>query len=394
MECWEGAAHSRRFFCKIVSYRILLLIHVLLSTYPYMKLPVRVLAALTLGFFLFQACEEAPKAPENDPQPVEVGLPSPEGFKSNINGQSSELHVLEVDGIKAAFTSYGARLVSLLIQDKEQNWVDVVLGFNDVESYAQQGALYYGATVGRYANRIAGGTFVLEGDTIITPPNDRTNSLHGGVEGFSQQTWLMTASTERSLTYTYESPDGQMGFPGNLSTSVTYSIEEGPVLKIEYSAITDQPTIVNLTHHSYFNLNGEGTGDILSHTLSIPAESFLPVAQDLLPSGEIMPVEGTEFDFREPAVIGERIAVEPGIGQLGLGRGFDHNFVLTEDPTGEMQVAAQVTGDQSKITMRVLTTEPGIQFYTGNFMDGSLTGKSGKAYEFRNGFCLEPQHFP
>lgn len=344
---------------------------------------------------LFLAGCSSPEESGTAQEPVEelaYKLPSMNQLESLINGDAVEGVTLETDGIKVALSAYGARLVSLLVKDREDQWVDIVLGFNEIETYSEQGALYYGATVGRYGNRIANGKFRINEDGFYNPPNNGPNSLHGGTEGFSQKIWDIREVSEKSVTFTRVSPDGEMGFPGNLTASVTYSIEEGGVLTIDYEATTDAPTVVNLTNHSYFNLNGEGSGTINNHVLEIAASAYTPVDETLIPTGELAPVEGTPFDFTSPIAIGDRVEEENE--QLTFGNGYDHNFVLDAGLTDDYHSAATVYGDQTGIQMDILTTEPGLQFYGGNFMDGAFTGKTERAYGFRSGFCLETQHFP
>lgn len=356
-----------------------------------MKSVIRMFSLLLVTGLAIQGCTEQSRSLEQDAV-REVSLPSADGFQTSIHGVDTELYHLEADGIRAAFTNYGARLVSLLVKDTNDQWIDMVLGFDNIEAYTQAGALYYGATVGRYANRLDSGRFTIEGKPYQTPPNDGANSLHGGMAGLSQQVWTVSEATNRSLSFTYVSPDGEMGFPGDLTTQVTYSIEGGPFLKIDYTATTNKPTVINLTHHSYFNLNGEGSGTIVDHLLQVPADSMLPVNRSLIPTGEIRAVEGTAFDFRDPVAFSNRIDADTG--QVRIGRGYDHTLILSMESSQAYHNAATVTGDKSKIQMTVLTTEPGIQVYSGNFMNGSLTGKGGNVYGFREGFCLETQHFP
>ena len=284
--------------------------------------------------------------------------------------------------------TYGAIVVSLRVPDKTGKVDDVVLGCNSVEEYEKQTA-HFGGIVGRYANRIAHGTFQLDGQTYHIPKNDGDNALHGGTRGFDKVVWQGKQIPD-GVEFSYISKDGDQGFPGTLATNVRYTLSKN-ALRIEYSAITDKDTVVNLTNHSYFNLAGQGTGNILDDVLKIDASRMTPVDETLIPTGELKPVEGTPFDFRKPHVIGERINADDE--QLKLGRGYDHNFVL-DHSSGELAEAAEVYEPTTGRTLRVLTTEPGVQFYTGNFLDGSITGKEGRVYNRRFALCLETQHFP
>ncbi len=309
-----------------------------------------------------------------------------------MNGDSTDLYVLKGDGMHAALTDYGARLVSLWVKDKDDNWTDVALGFNQGETFAKPGAFFYGATVGRYGNRIALGQFTIDGNEYQIPINNEPNTLHGGPEGFFAKVWDAKKTDDKTVTFTYVSPEADMGYPGELTTTVTYSLTDDPGLRIDYHATTDAPTVANLTNHTYFNLNGEGSGTINEHLLMIPASRYTPVDSTLIPTGELLEVAGTPFDFQMPTAIGARVEVEDT--QLAYGMGYDHNFVLDAGKTDELHLAATVVGDKSGIQMDIFTHEPGIQFYGGNFMNGSLTGKSGNTYDHRSAFCLETQHFP
>ena len=254
---------------------------------------------------------------------------------------------------------------------------------------------YFGALVGRYGNRIAKGEFKLGGQTYKLAKNNNGNSLHGGEKGFDKVVWTVkdvgNGATEQSLTLAYRSVDGEEGYPGNLDVTVRYSLNEAGELKIEYSAVTDKPTVTNITNHSYFNLAGEGEGDILAHLLMVNADRYTPVDAGLIPTGELAPVEGTPFDFRTPTAIGARIDADHP--QLKAGGGYDHNYVLNRAGDG-LSLTARATEPKSGRTLEVETTQPGVQFYCGNFLDGTLKGKSGRAYGKRSGFCLETQHFP
>jgi aldose 1-epimerase len=291
-----------------------------------------------------------------------------------------------------AITNYGARVVSLMVPDKSGRTADVVLGFDSLEGYVSNNP-YFGAIVGRYGNRIAKGRFKLNGVEYVLARNDGENSLHGGIKGFDKVAWTardVSSSDTPALELTYTSKDGEEGYPGNLTTVVTYTLTPDSALKIDYRLTTDKDTVANVTNHSYFNLKGAGNGDVLNHVVEIRAGRFTPVDSGLIPTGELKSVEGTPFDFRKPTAIGARI--NNADEQLKLGRGYDHNFVL--DSGGALALAARVTEPESGRVMEVLTTEPGMQFYTGNFLDGTIRGTGGKVYGQRYGFCMETQHYP
>ncbi|MEM9985867.1 MAG: aldose epimerase family protein [Bacteroidota bacterium] len=320
-------------------------------------------------------------------------MPKLEDFDQEIEGKEVKLFYLEhPSGIKAAVTNYGGRLVSLWVKDQAGEWTDVVLGFNSLAPYTSLKERFYGATIGRFGNRIAQGKFTLDGEEYQLSVNNGPNTLHGGLEGFGEQVWTVESASDTTLVMSYLAADGEMGFPGELRSKVTYSLNLDVGLRLDYEAETQAPTVVNLTNHAFFNLNGEGSGSINQHLLMIDAYFFTPVDSTLIPTGELRPVEGTPFDFREPTPIGSRLAVENQ--QLSFGKGYDHNFVIKPERTFDMHLSARVVGDQSGIVMEVWSQEPGLQFYGGNFMDGSHQGKSGKDYRFRTAFCLETQHFP
>lgn len=297
------------------------------------------------------------------------------------------------NGVSAKITNYGGIVVSLNVPDKSGQLGDVVLGFDNLEDY-RKAHPFFGALAGRYGNRIANGKFSLNGIEYRLAQNDGPNSLHGGLKGFDKVIWKakpIDTPAGPTLELTYLSQDGEEGYPGNLSVKVVYTLTHDNELRIDYTATTDKDTIVNLTHHSYFNLAGAGKGDILDHELMIKADRFTPVDETLIPTGELKPVAGTSFDFTRPTKIGLRIDQEDE--QLKFGRGYDHNYVLTK-ADGSLALAARVFEPTSGRVMEVWTTEPGIQFYSGNFLDGSNIGKGGQPYPRRSGFCLETQHFP
>ncbi|HEX7295297.1 MAG TPA: aldose epimerase family protein [Pyrinomonadaceae bacterium] len=316
-------------------------------------------------------------------------------FGKTPDGQNVELFTLTNGmGTEAKITNYGGIVVSLSIPDRNRKFADVVLGFNDLESYLNQ-RQYFGTIIGRYGNRIAKGRFSLNGVEYKLATNNGPNHLHGGIKGFDKVVWTPAPTTTRnaaSLSLTYLSKDGEEGYPGNLEVKVVYTLTNNNDLKIDYSATTDKDTVVNLTHHSYFNLAGEGNGDILSHELRLHAPHYLPTDATSIPTGEIRSVARTPFDFMTAKAIGERI--NQNDQQLEFGNGYDHNWVISTNRPGQLNVVAEVYEPTTGRAMRVSTTEPGIQFYTGNFLDGTLTGKSGKPYPRRSGFCLETQHYP
>lgn len=316
-------------------------------------------------------------------------------FGKTPDGTNVDLYVLTNNrGAEVSIITYGARVVSLKVPGRDGKFADVVLGYDNLEGYLKDTA-YFGAIAGRYANRIARAQFNLDGKTYTLPQNDGRNSLHGGLRGFDKRVWtardVSTPSVE-SLELTYLSKDGEEGYPGNLTAHVTYTLASNNELRIEYSATTDKDTVVNLTNHSYFNLAGQGNGDILGEELMINAGKFTPIDSAFIPTGELLSVVGTPFDFRRPAAIGARINDDNE--QLKFGGGYDHNFVLNRDHKSGLILAARVFDRKSGRELEVWTTQPGLQFYSGNFLDGSLRGKGGVAYQRRYGFCLETQHFP
>jgi aldose 1-epimerase len=297
-------------------------------------------------------------------------------------------------GVTAEIISYGARLTSLRVPDRSGDFANVVLGYASLEEYLADDASF-GATVGRYANRIAGGRFAIDGTVHRLALNNGPNSIHGGLQGFSKRVWQAegaTSSEGPALTLRYESADGEEGYPGRLEVAVRYTLTAADALRIDYTASTDKPTVLNLTNHAYFNLAGEGAGDILSHELTIAADAFTPTDATAIPTGEIRSVASTPFDFRAAMPIGARIRVRDE--QLLLGRGYDHSFVLGPNPAGEAQLAARLAEPRSGRVMEVLTSEPGLQLYTGNYLNGRHRGASGRAYRQSDGLCLETQHFP
>ncbi len=295
------------------------------------------------------------------------------------------------NGMVAKVITYGALLTELHVPDRNGKLADVALGFSKLEQYMGDHP-YFGATIGRVGNRIGKATFSLNGKTYTLAANNGPNHLHGGLKGFDKRVWKaqpVQATGGAAVKFTYVSPDGEEGYPGTLTASVTYTLTDKNELRLDYVANTDQPTPVNLTNHTYFNLAGEGVGDIKGHELTLLADKFTPVDDTLIPTGEIAPVKGTVMDFLRPTAIGARIEQVPGPAPVG----YDHNYVLSSGG-GVLALAATVKEPTSGRIMDVLTTEPGIQFYSGNFLDGTLTGKAGVKYQKHTGFCLETQHFP
>jgi aldose 1-epimerase len=315
-------------------------------------------------------------------------------FGKTADGQEVDLYKLtNKNGVEASIMNYGGVVVSLKAPDRSGKLDDVVLGFDTLDGYLKPNP-YFGALIGRYGNRIAKGKFKLDGVEYTLAKNNGENALHGGLKGFDKVVWKardVSTSEAPALELTYLSKDGEEGYPGNLSVTVVYSLNDKNELKIDYSATTDKDTVVNLTNHSYFNLAGQGEGDILGHLLMLNADKFTPIDAGLIPTGELRSVAGTPFDFRQPTAIGARINQKDE--QLVRGKGYDHNFVLN-GTAGTMRLAARVLEPKSGRVLEVETVEPGIQFYSGNFLDGTITGKGGKVYQQRYGFCLETQHFP
>ncbi|MET0392658.1 MAG: aldose epimerase family protein [Chitinophagaceae bacterium] len=313
-------------------------------------------------------------------------------FRQMLDEKETSLYVLKNKSqARAELTNYGARLVSLLVPDKNGTLVDVVLGHDSLAGYAKPGEPYFGCTIGRFGNRIGDAKFSLDGKQYTLDANDGANSLHGGRQGFHTKVWEAVQKDSQSITFSYLSKDGDAGYPGNVNVKVTYTLTDDNALQIDYEATTDAATVVNLTNHAYFNLNGAGSGTINNHELMIDADNITPVNTTLIPTGKLMKVEGTPFDFRQPAAIGSRI--DTTNEQVRNGKGYDHNFVLNAT-NGSVKKVCTVKGDVSGITMEVLTDQPGLQFYGGNFLNGSEVGKGGKPYTYRSAFCLEAQHFP
>lgn len=347
--------------------------------------------SLLLLATLFTSCkknqEEEKSSNTNTPSSMTT---SPYGELPD--GQEVKQYTLENEnGTTVSVINYGGIITSIKARDKNGELADIVLGYDSLSSYLKSSP-YFGALVGRYGNRIAKGKFYLDSTLYTLPTNDNTNHLHGGPKGFDKVFWNITVLSDSSLHLTYESMDGEQGYPGNLSVAVTYSLTSDDELKIEYEATTDKKTVVNLTQHTYFNLTGDPTKSILDHQLWIDASQFLPVDPTLIPTGELQPVANTPFDFNKLTTIGERINNEDE--QLKRGRGYDHCWVLPVESGDTVRKVAELYDPSSGRVVEVLTTEPGIQFYSGNFLNGTLVGKGGVNYNHRTGLCLETQHYP
>jgi aldose 1-epimerase len=315
-------------------------------------------------------------------------------FGQTPSGTAVEIYTLRNQhGMEAKIMTYGGVVTRLTAPDRNGQFADVVLGHDTLSDYVRDNSPYFGALIGRYANRIAGGRFTLGGKQYALATNNGPNSLHGGISGFDKVAWKVvgakSTATGPQLTLTYLSRDGEEGYPGALSVTAVYTLTEDNALRLDYSATTDKDTIVNLTNHSYFNLRGRG--DILSHVVQIDADRFTPVDNTLIPTGELRPVADTPFDFRKPVPIGERI--EAADEQIRFGKGYDHNWVI-EKKTGNLALMATVYEPETGRVLEVSSNAPGLQFYTGNFLNGTQPAKGGSTYASRTGFCMEPQHFP
>jgi len=363
--------------------------------------PARVVRALSVILLVLGSSVGVALGQHATPSPVAspagtMGLNSvPFG---DVEGEPVERYTLtNANGMEVAVLTYGGVIQSIRVPDRDGTMANVVLGFNTLDDYVARSP-YFGAIVGRYANRIARGQFTLDGETCQLAINNGPNSLHGGEKGFDKQIWTASegsATDGQSLVLSYTSPDGEGGYPGTLDVTVTYTLTGDNALRIDYHATTDKTTVLNLSNHSYFNLAGEGSGSVLDHELMLNASSFTPVDDTLIPTGEIAPVAGTPFDFTTAKPIGQDIR-DGSSDQIVIGRGYDHNVVLDRpkgDDTSLVQVARVVEPTTGRV-MEVETTEPGVQFYTGNFLDGTFAGSGGKVYRQGDGFCLETQHFP
>ena len=341
------------------------------------------LLAAGLAVSLFSGCATTKEHSEITPEP----------FGKTLDGTPVEIYTLRnADGMTARIMTYGGIVQSLSVPDKNGNFGDVVLGYDSLDGYLTNSP-YFGALIGRYGNRIAKGHFTLDGKTYTLATNNGPNSLHGGIKGFDKVVWHVVRAENTpkgpQLELTYTSPDGEEGYPGTLRVTAIYTLTPENGLRLDYTATTDKSTIVNLTQHSYFNLAGRG--DILGHEVYLNADKFTPVDSTLITSGELRPVAGTPFDFRTPATIGSRVNASDE--QIKFGGGIDHNWVVN-NPTGKLALDARVTDPTSGRVMEVWSTEPGLQFYSGNFLDGTIVGKGGQVYPYRGAIAMEPQHYP
>lgn len=321
---------------------------------------------------------------------IDFQHPQPKHFECSIDGMNTHLFSLQNrSGMQVYLTDYGARIVSILVPDQFGNLIDVALGFESIAKYQEADEQYHGASIGRFANRIANGQFRLDGQLFQLTQNNGSNSLHGGPKGFHSKVWDRQVSFKNRVDFYYVSPDGEEGFPGSVTVNIAYELSEENELIIKYKAESDKKTIINLSNHTYFNLNGEGRSDILNHILTLPATHYLPIDEQQIPFGFEAMVDGSAFDFRAGKRIADDIAnLEE---QLERGNGYDHTFVNNQPLS---QPAATVLAKSSGIQLEVFTSEPGIQFYTGNALTGKDIGKSGVPYNARTGFCLEAQHYP
>ena len=343
---------------------------------------------------LFFSCKEKEKEKKEEmkTETTTVSVLEAADFNTEIDGKDVQLYWIKNKDIEVAFTNYGGRMVGLWVPDNKGEMTDVVVGFDSADGFKNSTEPYFGATIGRVGNRIAKGTFTLEGKEYHIPINNGENSLHGGKKGFQDVVWEAKQPNPSTIVFTYTSPDMEEGFPGNLEVKVTYSVTANKEVVMEYEATTDKATVVNLTNHAFFNLNGEGSGTILNHSVQLFADQFTPVDAGLIPTGELKDVAGTPFDFTMPHTIGERIKTDNE--QLKNGDGYDHNFVLNGTKKDGLNHVAIIKGDTSGIVMDVVTEEPGVQFYSGNFMAGKNIFKSGATDTYRTAFALETQHFP
>lgn len=329
----------------------------------------------------------------NDKKTISKSGLSKDAFHATVDGKKNDLYILtNNNGCEITVTNYGAKIVSLLVPDKNGNFVDVVTGHGSIDEYLKSEEPYFGAICGRTGNRIAKGKFLLDGKHYSLAINNGPNNLHGGIKGFNAVVWDVKNVTENSIELCYLSPDGEEGFPGNLHTTVTYTLTDDNAVDIRYRATTDQPTILNLTNHSYFNLSGAGSLSIANHLLTLNAKNYLPTDATAIPYGKAESVKGTPMDFTVPHTIGERI--NDDFQQLIFGKGYDHTFVLDKKNKGDYVYFGVLESPETGIKMEMYTTEPGVQMYTGNWMTGKLIGKNGQRYPERSAVCFETQHYP
>jgi aldose 1-epimerase len=355
----------------------------------------RPLAAASLVLLMTACSKDTPPAPQSA-APAETAAGSvsvrKDAFGTLPGGVATDLYTLaNAQGVEVRVTNYGGIITSLKVPDRQGRPGDIVLGYDNLEGYLKASP-YFGAIVGRYGNRIGGAQFTLDGTTYKLLANNGPNALHGGRVGFDKVVWKaepFSRAREAGVVFTHVSPDGDEGYPGRLDVRVTYTLTDANELAFDYEATTDKATPVNLTQHTYFNL--AGSGDVLGHVLMLNADRFTPVDKTLIPTGELAPVDGTPFDFRTPTAIGARIDADHP--QIAFGGGYDHNFVLSRQGDG-LSLGARVSEPTTGRVLEMRTTQPGVQFYTGNFLDGTIVGKGGQAYQKRAAFCLETQHFP
>lgn len=341
-----------------------------------------------IAFSLIVACQSGNNLNQ------EIHLIDRTNFQTELDSNKIDLYTLtNKNGLCMEVTNYGARVVSLWVPDKEGHFSDIVLGYDSISKYLdKEGERFLGATIGRYGNRIAHGRFQLDSVVYQLPANNNGQCLHGGIKGFDRKVWTVDSLRDNKLFFSLLSKDGDEGFPGNLSVWMDYELNDSNQFVITYRAKTDKNTPVNLTHHSFFNLKGEGNGSINHHLLTINADSYTPVDSVLIPFGSIEPVQNTPFDFRTPTAIGSRVNEDNQ--QLRMGNGYDHNFVINRHSMSDLEFMASVFEPESGRVLEVWSTEPGLQFYGGNFFDGTVKGKNGGTYDYRGSFALETQHFP
>lgn len=316
-------------------------------------------------------------------------------YGTDFDGRAVQLYTLvNAGGISVSVMTHGAAIVHVNVADRDGKLADLSLGYDDMEGYKRKSA-YFGGTLGQYANRIAGGKFVLDGQEIELEVNRPPNHLHGGARGFDKRLWTVEETIDGdspSIRLSYLCADGEEGYPGNVAVSVQYTLHADNALELAYAATTDRKTIINLSNHVYFNLNGHGVGTILDHELELNASNYVRVGESLVPTGEVLPVEGTPLDFRQPVRLGER--VDADFDQIENAGGIDQSFVIDHDREGDLSLAATMHAPENGRILKVYTTEPAVHFYSGNFLDGSIVGKAGKRYDHRTAFCLETQHYP
>jgi len=347
------------------------------------------IALIVLGLSAI-ACKSQ-KNNQSSPSKNSINLKA-SNFQRTIDGKETDLYKLQnKNGIEIDITNYGARVVRISTPDKNGNFDDIVLGHDSIDGYLNSKNNYFGAIIGRFANRIAKGKFNVGGKTYSIPTNDGQNSLHGGTKGFDSRVWDAKQLNDQNLLLTYDSKDGEEGYPGNLKLQVLYTLQENNTLRIDYAATTDQETVVNFTNHSYFNLDGAGSGKINDQVIMINADKFTPIDSTMIPTGKMETVKGTPFDFTQPTSFGKRINEDNQ--QLKFAKGYDDNWILNKPEPGMLTLAAKVYSPQSGRVIEAYTTEPGIQVYTGNFLDGTTKGIGG-AYNYRSAFTLETQHYP